>query len=313
MWNIRARCVFPLPPMRVARSVTQACKYATFALLKSGSADPGNIKLNHYLHLQPGLIGPDNSRVQMTCEDCHQLRPHIEQATSQVTPVSLADLHERRSGRMMATPLFARNCASCHNLQFDRRFGDLQVPHDMPQAIHDFLVKQFTEYIAAHPNSMHDVEPPPGRDLPRARRQHRVAHSAAEWVAFRVDDAEWLLWAKTCKQCHTVNARENMLPEIAKSNITPKWLSNATFDHSAHSMMACVTCHAKSADSHETSDILLPGISTCKECHREAGPAKNAVEGRCIECHQYHDWSKAKPTKGRFTIPQLVGELRVRP
>ena len=43
-----------------------------FAVLRSGRRDPGTIQLNHYLHLQPNLLGPNGSRVQMVCADCHR-------------------------------------------------------------------------------------------------------------------------------------------------------------------------------------------------------------------------------------------------
>jgi len=98
------------------------------------------------------------------------------------------------------------------------------------------------------------------------------------------------------------------MPEIAQSNITPRWLRHAEFDHRAHRMMSCTACHSRTSESHDTSDILLLG----------SRPAANAIEqpihqeklrGRCFECHQYHDWSQAKRTKGRFSIP----ELRERP
>jgi cytochrome c peroxidase len=100
------------------------------------------------------------------------------------------------------------------------------------------------------------------------------------------------------------------LPEVAKTNIAARWLPHAQFDHRAHQMMTCASCHTTTADSHETSDVLLPGIKACQQCHREDKP-KEAAEGRCFECHQYHDWAKAKRTKGRFTIPELRGVARL--
>ena len=155
--------------------------------------------------------------------------------------------------------------------------------------------------------AVHEVNPP-DRQIPGRVRVPRVAHNASEWVQFRVDDAEWLLYAKTCKQCHTLIPTGGPLPEVAKSNLTARWLAHAEFDHHAHRMMTCTTCHSRTPDSRETTDVLLPGIQTCQQCHRPQGPAKEAAEGRCFECHQYHDWTKAKPTKGGFTIQQLRGE-----
>lgn len=287
-------------------------KHPDFSPLRSGVADPGGVRLNHYLHLQPNLLGPNNTRVQMTCDDCHRATsagpwPY---AAAEMRPVAATETSLRRSHNQayMPPPEFAKHCAACHTLQFDKRFGNEQVPHDKPEVVHTFLLKRFTEYIAAHPDAVHEVNPP-NRQIPERVRIPRVARNPTEWVEFRVDDAEWLLYAKTCKQCHTLKPANGPLPEVGKSNFTARWLSHGEFDHHAHRMMSCTTCHTRTPQSRETTDVLLPGIQTCQQCHREDKP-KEAAEGRCFECHQYHDWTKAKPTKGGFTIHQLRGSAQ---
>ena len=286
-------------------------KHPEFTPLRTGQIDPGGVRLNHYLHLQPNLMGPENTRVQMTCDDCHRAAgtgawPY---GTVEVHPVAATEPSPGHPKYQAYLPLpeFAKHCAACHTLQFDKRFGNEQVPHDKPEVVRGFLVKRFSEYIAAHPDAVHEINPP-DRQIPERIRLPRVARNAVEWVQFRVDDAEWLLYAKTCKQCHTLTPTSGPLPEVAKSNLTTRWLSHAEFDHHAHRMMSCTTCHTRTPDSRETADVLVPGIQTCQPCHRPQGPAKDAAEGRCFECHQYHDWTKAKPTKGVFTIQQLRGE-----
>jgi len=287
-------------------------KHPEFAALRSGKTDPGGVRLNHYVHLQPNLIGPNSKRVQMICDDCHRsaaAQALLQGAADQSAVAPDASLRRRFDQAYMAPPEFAKHCANCHTLQFDKRFGNDQVPHDKPEVIHVFLLKRFSEYVAAHPASVHDVVTR-DRQLPGKDPGPRVARNAAEWVKFHVDDVEWLLYAKTCKQCHTLKATNGPLPEVAKSNITARWLSHADFDHHAHRMMSCTSCHTRAPDSRETTDVLLPGIQTCQQCHHPQGPAMEAAEGRCFECHQYHDWTKAKPTNGAFTIQQLRGNAK---
>ena len=311
-----------------------------FSAKRKGTADAGKMKFNHYVHLQPHLIGPNNTRVEMSCDGCHRTArgseswPYVgAQASQGLKPTSLsgagstaeaapsrgssapdgADLiHAPPSGTRqayMAPPEFAQNCAACHTLQFDKRFGNDQVPHDKPEMIHAFLLKKFGEYIAAHPEAVRDASPP-SRQLPERDRMPRIASNSSEWVQFRTEDAEWLLWRKTCKQCHTLTFDGGQLPVVAQSGFTTRWLPHARFDHSAHRMMTCTSCHANTRNSRETTDLLLPGIKTCQQCHREDKP-KEEAEGRCFACHQFHDWTKAKPTKGRFTIPELRGVARL--
>jgi hypothetical protein len=205
---------------------------------------------------------------------------------------------------------FASHCAACHLLHFDKRFGGDQVPHDKPHAVHAYLVTRFEEYVATHPAVIHEVELP-NRQMPGDVRTPRPARNAAEWVQFRTQEAEWLLWTKTCRQCHVLRSNAGGLPEIAPAFIASRWLQHAEFDHRAHRMMSCAACHSRTTESHDTSDILLPGIATCRQCHREGGASKEVAEGRCFECHRYHDWREARRTKGRFSIPELRGTAKL--
>lgn len=294
-------------------------KHPEFRAVRDGAGDAGHIKLNHYVHLQPNLIGPNQTRVQMTCDDCH--RP-AGVADALPYPGSSAQLQYaaalQRGGAQtgmppwisrrayMAPTEFAKHCAGCHLLTFDMRFGEEQVPHDSPVVVRKVLAARFSEYIAAHPNSVHEVEKF-DRELPERPNALKIARNASEWVGFRVEDAEWLLYRKTCKQCHTLGATGSSLPEVAKSQIARRWLAYGEFDHYAHRAVACGSCHLKAINSRETSDVLIAGIASCRACHREGGAAREAAEGRCFECHQYHDWTKAKRTKGIYTIPELRG------
>ncbi|HET9803573.1 MAG TPA: hypothetical protein VFP96_10065, partial [Candidatus Acidoferrum sp.] len=93
-----------------------------------------------------------------------------------------------------------------------------------------------------------------------------------------------------------------LISAVAPANTTQRWLPHSKFDHDAHTGFACASCHAKALTSTETSDILIPGIATCKTCH---APGPNHAESRCFECHTYHDWSKRKEVKPSFTLPAL--------
>ena len=230
------------------------------------------------------------------------------------------------SGRELLAPVkFANACAACHLLTFDKRF-DAGVPHDKPEVVHAFLVRTFREYVAAHPAEVR-IQRDPSRDLTGKPLAPAVRIlTPAQWVAERTAEAEDLLWRKTCKQCHTItpSARTSHrkielqvmggsdidklsgvsaeLPDVAPANTTLRWMPHAKFDHGAHDGFTCVSCHAKALTSTEASDILLPGIETCKTCH---APGPEHAESRCFECHTYHDWSKRKEITPKFTLPAL--------
>jgi hypothetical protein len=104
-------------------------------------------------------------------------------------------------------------------------------------------------------------------------------------------------------QCHALSFPTNQpLPVVANSNITVRWFQHAVFNHDKHRLVKCEECHSAARTSQETSDVLLPGIRTCEQCHHAGS---EAAEARCFECHTYHDWSKEKPAQGNFTLFQL--------
>lgn len=321
-----------------------------FAVIVGGARDPGTIKLNHAIHMKPIRRGPNVPNVQLECGNCH--RPASVGAdltysdakyratavsykeSDEVLPLPAGILHPPRpvSGRELMAPVkFANACAACHLLTFDKRFDD-GVPHDKPEVIYPFLVKKFSDYIAAHPAELREMQDP-ARDLtgkPSSPRLRTLTPS--QWVSEHVAVAQELLSHKTCSQCHQILLKplqdanvgrwspsdvtgssqlmsepgalisQNPMPSILPAKTTLRWMPHAKFDHGAHTGFTCVSCHAKALTSTESSDVLLPGIETCKKCH---APGPEHAESRCFECHTYHDWSKRKEVTPKFALPAL--------
>ncbi len=326
-----------------------------FAALKTGAHDPGTIKLNHMLHMKPIRSAPNGPNVQLTCGDCHRSTaaagsspwPYADAKYASAS-VSYTDKdnfvaetsaglmrHNPPTGRELMAPVkFATACARCHLLTFDKRF-DEGAPHDKPEVVHAFLLKNFSAYIAAHPSELREMEDP-ARDLtgkPLPPRMRTV--TAAQWIQEKVTVAEELLSHKTCAQCHqmmqtklpdtsiarwsptnpsqftggtgamanvTAPASSGLIAPVAPASTTQRWLPHSRFDHAAHTGFTCESCHPKALTSTESADVLVPGIANCKTCH---APGPNHVESRCFECHTYHDWAKRKEVKPTFTLPGL--------
>lgn len=310
----------------VVRTITGFDKgHPEFWPLRAGAIDPGTIKLNHYVHLQPTLRGP-NGPVQMVCEDCHRSKrttepwPYsvaaVQPATQQPVAVSEPEAQQRKrkfvmtgGGAYMEPIRYVNQCAACHLLQFDPRIPE-PAPHDKPEVVRAFLVRKITEYLASNPRPQ--PQPSGAQDFlsPILARSATAPVASApatqESLDTAVANAERLLWKKNCRICHAqTEGSGDALPTSVKAIIPARWMARAEFNHSAHQMMRCDACHAKSKDSRETSDINLPGIANCRQCHREEGTSHNAAEGRCFECHAYHDWRKQRLTKGTLTLGQV--------
>jgi hypothetical protein len=193
-----------------------------FAATEKATRDPATIKLNHAIHMKPIRRGPNGPSVQLECGDCHRSGavvaswPYADAKYTAInhsysdqdevlplpqrTPGTLAPLTGRE---LMAPVKFATACASCHSLGFDKRIEEA-APHDKPEVVHEFMVKQFQAYIAGHPNELR-VTRDPSRDLTGKPLSPEVrVLTPSQWVAERTADAEQLLWRKTCKQCHVI-------------------------------------------------------------------------------------------------------------
>jgi hypothetical protein len=275
--------------------------------------------------MKPIRRGPGEPNVQLDCGDCHRplaaqpanwkyaeakylageptYAPRDETLGVAVPQGILARFRPVTGRELMAPVKFSTACAGCHSLAFDKRFTE-GVPHDKPEVVHAFLVKKFGEYIAAHPGELRETRDP-GRNLTGKPVQASVrVYTGNEWVATRVSDAEELLWRKTCKQCHTLTpgVRQDNLPAVEAARTTVRWMPHANFNHDAHQGFSCTSCHEKALSSTESSDVLLPGIATCKTCH---APGPQHADSRCVECHTYHDWSKRKEVTPTFVLPAL--------
>ena len=293
--------------------------------------DPGTIAFNHDAHLKAAVRGP-HGQVDLKCNDCH--RPAADTlamewpfSESSVPGASASavqpELSKSEQARLIATALdplppqtgrahmgpihYSEQCAACHQLQFDERITDL-VPHGKPEIIHDFLDQKYRQYVAAHPTVWYET-PRPVRRIP-GLLPPPMAHSPEEWVKIQTEQAETLLWRKSCKLCHTFeNVPNKPQPQVRPANITVRWLPNSTFNHYAHQAVACDSCHNKARTSKETSDVLIPSIETCRSCHSGEPTQVGKAENGCFLCHQYHDWKTQKPgMKGKFTIDQLLSK-----
>ena len=274
-----------------------------FTPLRTKQLDPGTIKFNHKVHLKKDLRGASGN-VQMKCDDCHRSSPAARPwpygqsvEAKLIDPGSLPAPHSKLSNRSYIEPVeYYRNCSVCHTLMFDKRIKE-PVPHKDPATVRAFVVVKLQEYIAAHPSEISLPEETEGRIPPRV--PPLPAKNAAEWVERRAAQAEKLLWGKTCKECHDLGfAVADNTPQVPKANLTTRWLKHGNFDHPAHQMVVCSSCHQQASTSKLTSDVLVPGIRVCQTCHHSG---EEAARSNCSECHQYHDWNKEEYVEPKLT------------
>jgi len=271
-----------------------------FIPLRAGHSDPGGVKFNHKVHLRRDLKAPGGT-VQLECIDCHRQAGIVQpwqygrEDPAGAPKLTLPALQARASMRAYMQPInYYRHCSSCHPLHFDQRFATT-VPHKKPEAVEGVLEPAFRTYIAAHPEELRTSPEPLRITRSKSTAPPRTAEG---WISQRVGESKRLLWTKTCAECHTLSGLDTLpTPKIREVNITARWLQHGSFDHSPHKMLDCTSCHKQVRNSELTSDVLVPGIRACETCH-----SSKATEGsarfNCSECHQYHNWSKERPSHG---------------
>jgi hypothetical protein len=275
---------------RFATSITSWDTHPEFAVLRNGSAveapgpehgvhrvaqqdggrwhDRARIKLNHAVHLDPrGVLQLDGTRQRLECNACHE--------------------PDRASGYMLPVT-YEQHCASCHGnqLHFDQTlFPDQSAPHGDAAAVRGALRELYADCLPE------DLKQSPEPVLPTMS----VPPQGAAWISDRMDGASRILFEQRgagCRYCHLdVNLVDKQW-QVAPARIPDRWLTHSAFRHDSHRMLTCTACHKDVDKSDRTSDVLLPGIATCRSCHEQPGLFRLTSAGRaraeCAECHVYH-------------------------
>ncbi len=157
-----------------------------------------------------------------------------------------------------------------------------------------FVVDKIKQLVKANPELVHKPITTGYKDQIEATRNYlrptrdylvlpTVPTTPENWVTQRMELAERLLWRKDCKVCHSQTTGEpDKLPTSVKAVIPARWLAHSEFDHPAHRMMTCESCHSRISESKQTSDVNLPGIETCRRCHKEGGAMKGGSRGAVL-------------------------------
>ena len=97
-----------------------------------------------------------------------------------------------------------------------------------------------------------------------------------------------------CYDCHTIFAPQTGNSwRVAAVSQTPRYLQKGWFDHDAHKETECADCHTAAPGSKTSTDLLVPGLRQCRDCHVGEGGARavkveTATESPCAMCHEYH-------------------------
>ena len=250
---------------------------------KDAPKDQAALLLNHKVHLDPELRGPEGPE-PLKCLSCH---------------------HPDEQGAYMKPIHFEKDCMRCHQLDFDDRLPGKTVSHmKQPQEVRAELQAAYYELVSRELGRPAFTRRQPG--APKSKEEVSVEEMTA-----KVEKFLYAKKSKKCLLCHVVEdsmrptsepsgdvlASEAGLPRIKKTDVPSAWFIYSRFDHAPHLGLPdikkkdCVACHEGAPKSIATSDVLLPGIKNCQACHFEP----NGAQASCNSCHYYHDKTLQRP------------------
>ena len=228
--------------------------------------------------------------------------------------VDCADCHRPEVGGALFEPVnMQQDCAMCHDISFDEvgfkddgdylrtlRHGE---PEEVIATIRDFyLAKALANIRDAEMNSRTRRRPGKAARIRDLNRRELAFKQADNRTAAKVKS----IFSKggACYDCHVVDFPEDAASldyRVRPITLNDSFYPNSPFDHKSHEVgkLECKSCHA-AEKSKLSSDVLLPKIEVCRDCHvgvesykkgGKLGSGKymqGTLPSTCLTCHTYH-------------------------
>lgn len=236
---------------------------------KAKLVEKSGLKFSHKVHLdKEGISSPEGDTV-LECRDCHQL----DAAGTRFRPISME-----------------KNCqqSGCHALNFKPPVLKRQIPHGSEQKLMLTLREYYATTAIGKVAAGEKLQC--GAGLRVGKNQLERALDCANHNAYI--NAEILFKPNSgCGECHEIThvADNKEVPwKVTPVTITSHWLRNSHFTHAKHSTAKCTECHDKTL-SEKSSDVAIPAIEKCRECHVGNKQVKNRLNSGCDNCHSFHN------------------------
>lgn len=284
------------------------------------AADPGTSARPAVLPLPSALVSETSFKYP---HDEHLLREGID-APEGRRVLKCASCHEPDGSGIGFRPIrMESHCGDCHRLDFEPKDPSRLVPHGDEAAVVD-TIRDYYARVALGGGVMVPDAP---IAVQLRRRPGEVLASGDAMAALAWADRRSRLVIdevfdrRVCSTCHTLDrmakprtnpsanpsAKPAANPAVAAVSagrlaLAPMpalpWrirpiaenghrLSQARpFPHAQHTAEACTSCHA-ATDSKKATDVLMPPISRCRDCHGDRGTSAK-IQTVCTDCHGYH-------------------------
>jgi hypothetical protein len=236
------------------------------------------LRFPHALHLDPrggvarmaSNIGAEHGYGRtLDCKDCH---------------------HPTADGVRFLPVDMERDCEACHSLAYDKVGATFRTLR------HGDIAQMQADLIA-------DDRSPRRPIVTGRRRPGDFAPGGTYFSNFTGGSAAVAAAMSTrgvCGECHVPTSAGGplgVMPVLQHS----RYFAHGWFDHATHQQENCASCHAAKT-SNRSTDLLLPGISRCRDCHLGENSRKAKVPSGCVMCHSYHPRQGAPAKAGLVAL-----------
>ena len=265
----------PADDLPAALPGVETVKWQVQRVPVSLAREHSNLRFSHQQHLDGTRVQRLTDNAALGCGDCHTLAADGEH----FIPITMK-----------------ASCSACHELTFDEEAPERQLPHGKPQdamlMIEDYYTRKYSDPRAPTRTFVRRRIP----DEPLATSPCTGAPFVRGMCQANLEIVDQFT-RRGCASCHVVtdkhtpdvHARFAVLPVRLEQTYFP----DVHFSHRLHAVQkdlsgdaACLSCH-KARDSKDSSDVLLPDLGKCQECHTDR-MMRDRVALQCVSCHAYH-------------------------
>lgn len=260
-------------PRRGARAVR--------ASLDDVTGDFGGLKFPHDMHL---------SATNGVARMANRLNPRQG-------PLDCASCHQPTSDGVRFQPVnMEQACEGCHSLVYDR------VGSMFRSLSHGDVDAMQADLLAADRAPRRPVSS--GRRRPGMFAEGGIYYGNFSRVSSAGLSRAALEPEGICGECHYPASGSGV--DVVPVQQRSRYFAHGWFDHGPHDQEDCTTCHAADTSAQAT-DLLLPGIAVCRDCHMGETAHEAEVPSSCAMCHSYH------PRPGAAPAPRERGDRRAAP
>ncbi|MEM9044366.1 MAG: cytochrome c3 family protein [Pseudomonadota bacterium] len=264
-------------------------------------------------------------------------------------PLGCSDCHSTEAdGNLMRPIKMERDCGGCHQLEFAPAQVAISLPHADEAGIAEIVRGYFNDRVAEGSVVVKAENTNRRRRLGGQDTNVGGLLANAEWAAEQTErQLDAIFGIRLCATCHEAqkvgDAQTASGWLVQPALLQRHWMPRANFSHERHKEMDCEGCHAATTSS-SASDVLMPQISICRDCHSVEGgeddeiiaflegvtgqdlmaltgrprpaapapakPGTKAASADCATCHSYHKAGEAptSPAHAELYKAALGGE-----